>query len=55
VLEAWHALLTCDAEVGRTYALHLIERVEVHGERVLVAPKACGRNEEPSLLDVASE
>jgi site-specific DNA recombinase len=55
VLEAWRALLTCDSEVGRTYALHLIERVEVHGERVLVVPKACGRNEETSLLDVASE
>jgi hypothetical protein len=55
VLEAWRALLTCASEVGRAYALHLIDRVEVHGERVLVTPKACGRNEEPSLLDVTSE
>ena len=31
-----------DYEVGRAYALHLIERIEVHGERVLITPKEPG-------------
>jgi len=44
VLEAWRALITCDAEIGRTYALHLLDRIEVHGERIIVTPKAGGRN-----------
>lgn len=42
---AWRALVTCDLDTARAYALHLIERVEVHGERIVVVPRRGGRTE----------
>jgi site-specific DNA recombinase len=42
---AWRALVTCDPDTARAYALHLIDRVEVHGERIVVVPRLGGRTE----------
>jgi site-specific DNA recombinase len=42
---AWRALVTCDLDTARAYALHLIERIEVHGERIVVVPRRGGRTE----------
>jgi DNA invertase Pin-like site-specific DNA recombinase len=43
VLQAWRALVAGDAEIGRAYALHLVERIEVHRESIVVTPKLGGR------------
>ena len=46
-LEAWRTLVRSE-EIGRAYALRLIERIDVHGERIIVMPKSCGRKEPES-------
>ena len=38
--ETWRALVTADHDVGRAYAMHLIERVELHDDRAIVVGKA---------------
>ncbi|MCL2726081.1 MAG: recombinase family protein [Polyangiaceae bacterium] len=44
VLNAWRNFILRDHDIGRTYALHLIERIHVHGERIVISPKEpCGR------------
>ena len=43
VLPAWRALITADCDIGRGYALHLIERIDVFGEHLVVTPKDGGR------------
>lgn len=50
VLEAWRQLVGTH-EVGRAYVLHLIERIEVHGERIVVTPRVGGRNETAAVID----
>jgi hypothetical protein len=42
VVNAWRNFILCDHDVGRTYALHLIQRIEVHGERIVSTPKEPG-------------
>ena len=33
---AWRGLITADHDVGRAYALHLIERIELHDEKAVI-------------------
>jgi DNA invertase Pin-like site-specific DNA recombinase len=40
VVRAWRNVILADHDIGRTYALHLIDHVDVHGERVVIVPKA---------------
>jgi hypothetical protein len=43
--------LVATHEVGRAYVLHLIDRIEVHGERIVVTPRVGGRNETAAVID----
>ena len=36
---AWRSLLTAHQDVGRSYAMHLIDRVEIHEDRAIVVAK----------------
>lgn len=36
---AWRSFVLEGHDIGRTYALHLIERVDVYGERAVINPK----------------
>jgi hypothetical protein len=47
--EAWNFILH-DHEIGRTYALHLIDHVDVHGERLVIVPKVAGGRKELATL-----
>ena len=38
--ETWRALVTADHDVGRAYAMHLVERVELHDHRAIVVARA---------------
>lgn len=40
VMNAWRNFILRDADIGRTYALHLIEHVVVHGERIVITRKS---------------
>ncbi len=42
VVTAWRNFILKDHDVGRTYALHLIEHVDVQGERIVITPKEPG-------------
>ena len=42
VVRAWRNLILADHDIGRTYALHLFDHVEVRGERVVIVPKGAG-------------
>lgn len=46
VIIAWRNFILKDHEVARTYALHLIEYVEVHRERIVITPKEPGGRKE---------
>ncbi|HSQ63455.1 MAG TPA: hypothetical protein VLM85_09590 [Polyangiaceae bacterium] len=35
----WRALITGDHDVGRAYAMHLVERVELYDDRAVIVPK----------------
>lgn len=37
--ETWRALVTADHDVGRAYAMHLIERVDLHDDRAIVVAR----------------
>lgn len=37
--ETWRALVIADHGVGRAYAMHLVERVELHGDRAIIVAK----------------
>lgn len=39
VVTAWRNFILRDHDIGRTYALHLIEHVDVFGERIVITPK----------------
>ena len=39
---AWRGLITADHDVGRAYALHLIERIELHDEKAVIIGKQEG-------------
>ncbi len=46
VVNAWCNFILRDHDVGRTYALQLIARIEVHGERIVITPKEPGGRKE---------
>lgn len=53
VSRAWRTLVTTHPAIGRSYVLHAIERVEVHGKNIVVVPSSAP----PSLgneLDAAT-
>ena len=50
VVIAWRNFILRDHDIGRTYALHLIERIEVHGERLVITSKEPGGRNEIALL-----
>lgn len=55
VMNAWRNVILRDHDIGRTYALHLIDHVEVHGERIIATPKepaAGGRTELPMVAAI---
>lgn len=39
VATTWRALITGDLDIGRAYAMHLVERIEVHDSRAVIVPK----------------
>ncbi len=51
VVNAWRNFILRDHDIGRTYALHLIAHVEVHGERIVITPKETGGRKELVMLD----
>lgn len=50
VVTAWRNFILRDHDIGRTYALHLIERIEVHGERIAITPKELGGRKELAMV-----
>ncbi|MCL2778715.1 MAG: hypothetical protein FWD73_11990 [Polyangiaceae bacterium] len=55
VVNAWRNFILRDHDIGRTYALHLIDRIHVHNERIVISPKEpCGtmKLEAQNTLDV---
>lgn len=54
VITAWRNFILRDPDIGRTYALHLIDLVDVHRERVVITPmESCGRKELAMLAAIA--
>jgi len=52
VMNAWRNFTLCDHDIGRTYALHLIERIDVHSDRIVITPKDAGGRKEIAMLGV---
>lgn len=46
VITAWRNFILRDHDIARTYALQLIDHVDVHGERIAITPKAPGGRKE---------
>lgn len=42
VVTAWRNFILHDYDIGRSYALHLIDHVDVHRERIVIVPKELG-------------
>src|SRR5690606_34535043 len=42
VITAWRNFILRDHDIGRTYALHLSDHVDVHRERVVIVPRVAG-------------
>lgn len=53
VITAWRNFILRDHDIGRTYALHLIDHVNVHGERVVIVPKVGGGRKDLAMLAAA--
>jgi site-specific DNA recombinase len=53
VITAWRNFILRDHDIGRTYALHLIDHVDVHGERVVIVPKVAGGRKDLAMLAAA--
>ena len=51
-MNAWRNFILCDHDIGRTYALHLIERIDVHSDRIVITPKDAGGRKEIAMLGV---
>ncbi len=51
---AWRTLVTTHPGIARSYVLHMIERVEVHGTRVVVVPRSApaGSGGEPAGISL---
>ena len=50
VIAAWRNFILRDHDVGRTYALQLIDHVDVQGERLVITPKEPGGRKELAML-----
>jgi site-specific DNA recombinase len=53
VITAWRNFLLRDHDIGRTYALHLIDHVDVRGERIVIVPKVAGGRKDLARLAAA--
>jgi hypothetical protein len=53
VIAAWRNFILRDPDIGRTYALHLIDHVDVHRERVVIVPKVAGGRKDLAMLGAA--
>jgi len=53
VIAAWRNFILRDHDVGRTYALQLIDHVDVHAERVVIVPKVAGGRKDLGMLATA--
>lgn len=53
VITAWRNFILRDHDIGRTYALHLIDHVDVHGERVAIVPRQASGRKDPAMLAAA--
>lgn len=50
VITAWRNFILRDHDLGRTYALRLIDHVDVQGERLVITPKEPGGRKELAML-----
>ena len=50
VIAAWRNFILRDHAIGRTYALQLLDHVDVHGERLVITPKEPGGRKELAML-----
>lgn len=50
VITAWRNFVLRGHDIGRTYALELIDHVDVHRERLVITPKECCRRKELAML-----
>lgn len=50
VITAWRTFIERDHNIGRAYALHIIDHVDVHGGRVVIVPKVAGGRKEFAML-----
>jgi hypothetical protein len=50
VIAAWRNFVLRDHDIGRTYALQLINHVDVHRERVVIVPKIAGGRTDLAML-----
>jgi hypothetical protein len=50
VITAWRNFLVRDHDIARAYALHLIDHVDVHGERLVITQKEPGGRKEFAML-----
>jgi len=53
VIAAWRNFILRDPGIGRTYARHLIDHVDVHRERVVIVPKVAGGRKDLAMLGAA--
>jgi hypothetical protein len=42
-----------DHDIGRAYALHIIDHVDVHGERIVIVLKVAGGRKDLAMLGAA--
>jgi DNA invertase Pin-like site-specific DNA recombinase len=53
VIAAWRNFIVRDHDIGRTYALQLINHVDVHRERVVIVPKVAGGRKDLAMTAAA--
>jgi hypothetical protein len=53
VIAGWRNFILRDHAIGRTYALQLIDHVDVHRERVVIVPKVAGGRKDLAMLTAA--
>ncbi len=50
VIAAWQNFILLDHDIGRTYALPLIDHVDVHRDRLVITPKEPGGRKKLAML-----
>lgn len=50
VIAAWRNFILRDHDIVRTYAFHLIDHVDVHGDRLVITTKEPGGRKECAML-----